>query len=178
MVDKMTDHMWRLVSTGDVGLAVDFGVGVLAYVAAFAVVWKIFQGRDNRFFLVGAAALAILLYGINRDLFIIFGMTLRGFFMGAAPAIGWLSFGAIVLIAGAALGIQFARNYRVSRIDGVEAAPLTDAHPTVTQARATPLPKAQPEPARLTRMNTPPAVPVEYRRERVLSITDRRRHVR
>lgn len=172
----MTDFMGQLIRTGDTALAVDFVLGVSLYVIAFSAVWFSLTTNTRDYFPAGGAG-AVVLYMVHHDIFIVCGKVLRGFFLGSLPAIGWLSFFVLLILAGAVVGIAFAHKYRVTQRGEESAQRIEGAAPQyrVTEVAVDVLPKRQSAPARLTRTHTPPAVPVEFRREKVPAIPDRRR---
>lgn len=163
------DFMDQFLRTGDVSLAVDAGVGVVALTVAYVIIWNTMNRGwgDDRKCLITLGIVGAPLLAIYPDCPFETGKLLRGMFIGSLPAIGWLSFGALVVFAG------FAWGYNARKPAALSVAPQTiraqaEPRPAVSQARATPLPKAAPEPVRLSRLTTPPAVQVEYRRETLL----------
>jgi hypothetical protein len=135
--------------------AVNIGLGAVVVSAGFLIVWHaVNRGPgDSRYKMAALVVTATALHVFLPAYLFEVGQEIRGLFYGfVMPAIGWLSFMALVLLAGAALGIMFSR-YEARKVRGEQPGIGERIAPTIAQTRAPLLPE-QPEPARATRQQT------------------------
>lgn len=156
------DYLGQFMRTGNEAIAVDFGIGIVAACTGFLTVWcAINRGwGDSRARILTLVAIAAPVCALAPDAFCELGKLIRGMFFGfALPAVGWLSFLALVLLAGFAGGYM-ARRSDVLQAQGerheAETLPRLGERikPAVSQARAALLSRPHAEPARATRQQT------------------------
>jgi hypothetical protein len=169
----------QFIRTGSTDLAVSLGLGLLFLAAAYVILWTGLNGGwgDQRSFWMVLLIVALITLFIFPDLAIICGMLMRGWFFGSLAAIGWLSFGALVLLAGVAIGIKLREVAPGQPEPSKPALAREPARPVISAATFWPLPKPKtaPEPSRLERVQTPPAVLPAYRRETMPVVRNRRK---